>query len=186
MSRWLRILVTLIRARFRGTVHPQQETSLGFRVWPTDVDLTVMNHAAMLAIMEMGRLDLMCRTGFLRHARKNRWHVPMASISVRFVKSLKRFQKFEVKTKILYWDEKWVYIRHGIVREDKIVAIALAKATVKKGREPVAFDRIIREFGWEVKPSPRPEMIDWLEKAEMLLFKDPTAHLKDSSWFTRV
>ena len=77
MNRWFRILTTIIRAQFRKKINPDEETSLNFRVWITDVDLSIMNNAAMLAITEMGRIDLMIRTGFLKHARENRLYVPL-------------------------------------------------------------------------------------------------------------
>ena len=88
MSRWLRTLITFIRAQFRKDINPDEETSLNFRVWITDVDLSIMHNAAMLAITEMDRIDLMIRTGFLKHARANRLYVPLASISALFKRPL--------------------------------------------------------------------------------------------------
>ena len=142
MNRWLRILITIIRAKFRKKINPVEETSLNFRVWITDADLSIMNNAAMLSITELGRIDLMCRTGFLRHSRRNRLYLPLASISAQFYRPLKRFQKFQLKTQLIYWDEKWIYIKHHIVRNGKIIAVALTKVTVKKGRERIPFDRM--------------------------------------------
>ena len=106
MSRWLRILFTIIRAKFHKKISLVEETSLNFLVWITDVDLSIMNNAAMLAITELGRIDLMCRTGFLKHSRRNKLYLPLASIHAQFTKPLKRFQKFQLKTQLIYWDEK--------------------------------------------------------------------------------
>ena len=172
MNRWFRILTTIIRAQFRKNINPDEETSLNFRVWITDVDLSVMNNAAMLAIMEMGRWDLMVRTGFLKHARKNRLYLPLASISAQFRRPLKRFQKLQLKTQLIYWDEKWIYISNRIVRKEKTIAVALAKVTLKKGREQIPFEKIIHEFNWEMKPKKRPKMIDEFEKGETLFLKN--------------
>ena len=77
MSRWLRTLITFIRAQFLKNINPDEEISLNFRVWITDVDLSIMNNAAMLTITEMGRIDLIIRTGFLKHAWKNRLYFPL-------------------------------------------------------------------------------------------------------------
>jgi acyl-CoA thioesterase FadM len=171
MTRWLRILITVITAQFRKKTNPDEEISLNFRVWITDVDLAIMNNTATLGITEFGRWDLCVRTGFLKYARKNRLYFPLASISAQFRRPLKRFQKFQLKTQLIYWDEKWIYISHRVVREGKTIAVALAKSTVKKGREPIPFDRIIDELNWQMKPKNRPEMIDRFKRGEGLLLE---------------
>ena len=171
MSRWLRILVIIIRARFRKKIKPDEEISLNFRVWPTDVDLSIMNNTAMLAVTEFGRWDYMVRTGFLKYARKHKLYLPLASISAKFRRPLRRFQKFQLTTKISYWDQKWIYISHRIVRKEKTIAVALAKATLKKGRESLPFERVISDLNWEMKPESRPEMVDIFEKGETLFLE---------------
>ena len=171
MSRWLRILITIIKARFRKKTNPDEEISLNFRVWPIDVDLSIMNNTALLAITEFGRWDLMVRTRFLKYAWKNELYLPLASISAQFRRPLKRFQKFQLRTRLLYWDEEWIYISHRVVRKEKTVAVALAKATLKKGKERIPFERIISDLNWEMKPKRRPEMIDEFAKGETLLLE---------------
>lgn len=179
MSRWLRILIIFIRAQFLKDIHPDEETSLNFRVWITDVDLSIMNNAAMLTITEMGRIDLIIRTGFLKYAMKNRLYTPLASISAQFRRPLKRFQKFQLKTQLIYWDEKWIYIWHRVEREKKTIAVVLAKCTVKKGRELIPFESIIHKLNWEMKSKNRPEMIDRFERGETLFLENCEACLND-------
>ena len=171
MSRWLRILSIIIRSRFRKKTYPDEEISLTFRVWITDVDLSIMNNTAMLAITELGRWDLMVRTGFLKYAWKNKLYLPLASISGQFKRPLKRFQKFQLRTRLLYWDEEWIYISHRIIRKEKTVAVALAKATLKKGKERIPFEKVISDLNWELEPKNRPQMIDGFEKGETLLLE---------------
>ena len=179
MSRWLRILIIIIRARFRKKINADEEISLNFRVWITDVDLSIMNNTAMLAITELGRWDLIVRTGFLKYARTNRLYLPLASISAQFRRPLKRFQKFQLRTKVIYWDDKWIYISHRIVRKEKTIAVALAKTTLKKGKERIPFERVISDLNWEMKPKRRPEMIDGFEKGEILFLESCEAILHD-------
>lgn len=167
------MVITMVKSQLRGKINPYEETSLNFRVWVTDADIYIMNNAAYLTIMEMGRLDLMIRTGFMKHARKNGWYVPLASISVQFRRSVKRFQKLQLKTQIIYWDEKWVYLKHRIVRNGKLISVALAKGTVKKGRDRIPFETILHGLKWERPPRERPKMIDEFDRGETLLLKKP-------------
>ena len=169
MTRWLRILIIIIGARFRRKIDPNEEISMNFRVWITDVDLSIMNNTALLAITELGRWDLMVRAGFLKYAWKNKLYLPLASISAQFKRPLKRFQKFQLRTRLVCWDEKWIYISHRIVRKGKTVAVALAKATLKKGKERIPFERVISDLNWQLEPKERLKMIDEFEKGETLL-----------------
>ena len=171
MSRSLRILFIIIGARFRKKIRPDEEFSLNFRVRIADVDLSIMSNTAILAITELGRWDYAVRTGFLKYARKNKLYLPLASISAQFRRPLKRFQKFQLRTKLIYWDEKWIYISHRIVRKEKTIAVALAKVALKKGKERVPFDKVISDFNWQIEPKSRPEMIDEFEKGETLLLE---------------
>ncbi len=179
MTRSLRILFIIIGARFRKKIKPDEEISLNFRVRIADVDLSIMNNTAMLAITELGRWDLIVRTGYLKYARTNRLYLPLASISAQFRRPLKRFQKFQLRTQLIYWDEKWIYMSHRIVRKKKTIAVALAKVALKKGKERIPFERVISDLNWEMKPKRRPEMIDEFEKGETLLLESCEALFHD-------
>jgi len=120
---------------------------------------------------ELGRIDLILRTGFLKYAKRNGLYLPLASISVQFIRPLKRFQNFQLITQLIYWDNKWIYFSHRITSKGKTIAVALAKTTVKKGKERIPFETIIQELKWEMKPKKRPEMIDEFEKGESLFLK---------------
>ena len=182
MDRWLRILFTIIKARFRKRIEPDEKATLNFRVWVTDVDLAIMNNAAMLAITELGRWDFAVRTGFFEYAMTNKLYLPLASISAQFRRPLKRFQKFQLKTQLTYWDKKWIYFSHLIVRKEKTIAVALAKLTLKKGTKRIPTETVISELDWELKPKNRSEMIDGFQKAETLFLASCEAMLqKDKS-----
>lgn len=172
MSRWLRILSILIGARFRKKIKPDEEITLNFRVRIADVDLSIMNNTAIMAITELGRWDYAVRTGFLKYAWKNKLYLPLASISTQFRRPLKRFEKFQLRTQLVYWDEKWLYISHRIVRKEKTIAVALAKITFRKGKEQISFEKVISDFNWEMTPKTRPEMIDDFAKGETLFLEN--------------
>src|SRR4051794_33980426 len=79
-----------------------QEVRQTFRVLPTDVDLYKhMNHARYLQYMEATRLAIQIRTGLLRIASKERWSAPIIRVDIRYYKSLKAFEAFEVTAKII-------------------------------------------------------------------------------------
>jgi acyl-CoA thioesterase FadM len=43
----------------------------------------------------------------LRHMIRHRWRPAAASATIRFRRSLRPFQKFQIRTRLMCWDEQW-------------------------------------------------------------------------------
>ncbi|MEP7264366.1 MAG: acyl-CoA thioesterase [Bacteroidota bacterium] len=157
--RWIRLSSALIKAKFKSKIKATETTSLLFRVWITDIDISIMNHASILSIMETGRIDFMVRTNFFQIASKNKWFFPSQAISVQFYRPLKVFQKAELLTRISFVDEKWIYVEQKILRNKKIVAACLVKNTIKKGRETVPTSEIMKALNIDNMPSFKYDLI---------------------------
>ncbi len=89
--RWIRLLFAILSAKYRSKLTISDESNISFRVWITDIDASIMNHAPMMTVMEMGRIDFMVRSGFFKIAREKNWYFPSKSISVQFIRPLKLF-----------------------------------------------------------------------------------------------
>ena len=169
--RWLKLLLTIFSAHFRGRISPEEPSEIHFSVWLTDVDASIMNHATMMTVMEMGRMDLMVRSGFFGLARKEKWYFPARSISVQFIRPLKVFQKATLFTKVFHVDEKWMYIEQKIVRNDKVIAVCIVKGTVKKGKESIPPHVIAKELGFSMLPAEGQEVIDALTTNDEFVYR---------------
>lgn len=169
--RWIRLLLAMYLAKHRSKLTLTEDSKTSFRVWLTDVDATIMNHAAMITVMESGRMDFMVRSGFFKLAIKNKWYFPLKNISVEFFRPLKLFQKAELITKVLYGDEKWIYIEQRIVRHGKTVAIGISKNTVRKGKEILSPIELAKALNLGDFPCHRKQTIDSYEKANNLVFE---------------
>lgn len=165
--RWIRLIFAMISAKFKGKIKATDTIALSFRVWITDIDVSVMNHAAILTAMESGRIDAMVRLNFFKIASKNKWFFPSQAISVQYYKPLKIFQKAQLYTRISFADEKWIYTEQKIMRKGKIIAACLAKSTIKKGRETVAVSELTQKLDIGCFPSIKPELIKAYEKENM-------------------
>ena len=75
--RWLRLSTAIFSAKYKSELSITDVSEIKFRVWLTDIDVSIMNHAAMMTVMEMGRIDYMVRTGFFKLARKKKWYFPI-------------------------------------------------------------------------------------------------------------
>lgn len=104
------------------------ETSLTFRVWPSDIDVLMhMNNGRYLTLMDLGRVDSIIRSGVRRRLRDLGWYTVIAAETIRFRESLGLFAKFEMRTRVLGWDDKSFYIRQTFVRDDRVAAVSIVR-----------------------------------------------------------
>lgn len=147
--RWLKLSLALLRAKFKSKIDPSMTSMLTFWVWLTDIDVSLMNHASILTVMETGRIDFMVRTGFFKLASKKGWYFPSQAISVQYFRPLKAFQKCELYTRISFMDDEWIYLEQKITRKDKEISGCIVKSKIKKGKETVPTLEIIKALGFD-------------------------------------
>ena len=169
--RWIKLSIALLNAKRKSKLQITDESTIGFTVWPTDIDVSIMNHAAIMTVMEMGRIDFIVRSGFLKLARQKKWYFPSASVSAQFIRPLKMFQKASVRTRVFHMSERWIYIEQKVERAGKVMAICLVKSTVKKGREFVNTQEIVEVLQLGELPSEGDELVEAYEKESLLLSK---------------
>lgn len=134
------------------------ELRLPLRVWPTDLDVSVhMNNGRYLTIADLGRWDYMIRIGFWKAMKNRGWHPVVGTSKTWHRRSLLPFQKYELTTRILFWDEKWVYFEQryeGVGKEaGALYCKVVIKALFLHGREKVPSADLIAAFG-DVGDSP--------------------------------
>ncbi|HYJ38780.1 MAG TPA: acyl-CoA thioesterase [Chitinophagaceae bacterium] len=169
--RWIRLLSAFTRAGFRTRLRINDQSIVRFHVWITDIDVSIMNHAAIMTVMEMGRVDFIVRSGFLKLARKKKWYFPSASISAQFLRPLKVFQKASVLTRIFHVDDRWIYLEQKVERAGKVMAICIVKSTVKKGRDHVSTKEIIKELRIGELPFEGKELVDLYEQENKIVYQ---------------
>lgn len=92
---------------------------LGLRVLPNDIDLNLhMTNARYFSVMDLGRVDLLIRSGVGREMLRRKWQAVLGASTVRFRRPLAPLQRYRLKTRILCWDERWMYIEHRIETPD--------------------------------------------------------------------
>jgi acyl-CoA thioesterase FadM len=122
----------LLTIKFRSRLGVLDTSVRRFIVWPNDLDLNMhMNNGRYLTVMDLGRFDLTFRTGLGSLMFKRRWRPIVGSAKIRFRRSLDPFQRYEIHTRLLAWDEKWFYMEQQFVRAGAVHAEALVKAIFK-------------------------------------------------------
>lgn len=128
MNLLFRVFWVMIRAFFRKPLSLVGESIVRFRVWPTDLDLNMhMTNSRYLSMMDLGRLDLILRSKARPLVLHNKWKAILGASNIRFRRALNPFQAFELRTKVVGWDAKWLYIEQKFYANHQLVAIALVK-----------------------------------------------------------
>jgi acyl-CoA thioesterase FadM len=144
----LRMLRTVATAHRRGQVEPLDEAVTRWQVCPGDLDVFGhMNNSRYLQLMDYARLDLLIRMGLLPAVVKNRWIVPLGMAQVDFRAPLKPFQKFEIGTRVLSYDDRWVYIAQTFRSLDvpsRLVATGYVKTLFRSRSGPLPPKAVIR------------------------------------------
>ncbi|KIW12039.1 hypothetical protein PV08_09313 [Exophiala spinifera] len=85
---------------------------------------------------------------------KGRSAVILGSVHTSFHREIKPYERYEVRSRVLGWDKKWFVIASYFVRpatkgkQEVVLASALSKYVVKKGRFTVSPERCLMTAGW--------------------------------------
>ena len=148
--RWLGVVLAGRKKRM-GTF---DESVLRFHVWPGDLDFFFhMNNGRYLTLMDSGRWDIMARLGLIPFMRKNGWISVIGGATIRFLRPLRPFQAFELRSRIVGWDAKWFYIDQRFVSEGKVFAESTVRGLLRAPGRSVGTAEVLRLVG-ETTPSP--------------------------------
>lgn len=160
MSLWLRLWKVIFLSFFRPRMDVFDESVLTFLVWPDDLDTNIhMNNARYVAIMDHGRWDLVLRSGLRRLVFKERCAPIIASIMVRYRRSLKPFDRFTLRTKGIGWDDKWLFIEHRIECRGELMCLGIVKAAFIAPEGRLTSAQLAARLNY-TKPSP--ELPPWV------------------------
>lgn len=140
MNLWFRLLYLAFKNLLsRRRVTLGEETELVFYVMPSDIDFNRhVTNSRYLALMDLGRIDHMDRIGALRPMLRRKIAPILAELDVQFLRPLKLFERFTVRSHISHWDEKWVYWDQTFYNSmRKPVATCKARGVLKVGRKAV-------------------------------------------------
>jgi acyl-CoA thioesterase FadM len=176
---WLRLLSLIVASFWRPRLDPARDVSrLSFRVWPHDLDTSLhMNNGRYWTLMDLGRADLMIRSGLWRAVLRHGWTPVVSAGKIRFRRELKAFRPFRLETRIVAWAETWFVIEHRLLAaardgSDVLSAIALVRAGLyeRKAKAFVPVARMFDEIGIAeaASPEPSPEVAAFLEAEQAL------------------
>lgn len=135
--------------------------------WPLDLDfMAELNNGRTLTLYDLGRIPLAKRMGLFRALKENKWGLTVAGVSVRYRARVRMFQKFEIHSQALGWDERFLYLEQTIWSKGKCANQALYRTAVT-GPDGIVNTALVAEaLGFGDQSPALPEWVQNWIKAE--------------------
>lgn len=140
------------------------------RCWPWDIDLWMeLNNGRTLTLLDLGRIPLAQRIGLIGVLRKKRWNMTMAGVSVRYRRRIRAFEKFETRSRAVYWDDRFIYLEQSMWKQNGECANhALYRSAITDRNGIVPPVQVIEAMGAETTPVEPPDWVQGWINAEAL------------------
>lgn len=149
-----RTLLVLLRARRRPPISVWEPSVLTLRALPTDIDIARhINNGQYFSLFDLGRFDLMARSGLWAQMKKRGWSPVVQSEQITFRRSVTFMTRFEIHTRMIGFDEKCFYFEQRAVVDGEIYVRAHIAGRLLSRNGPVSNAEIldaIQDLGHEV------------------------------------
>jgi acyl-CoA thioesterase FadM len=160
MYPYFRLARVLLAAQFGPRLRFDQESEIGLRIWPGDIDFyPEVNNGRHLTLMDLGRIDLAARTGLFGVLHRHGWGLTVGGASVRFRHRVPPFRPVRLRTKLVGRDDRWFYFHQEISRGGQVCSGALVRAGIVSREGLVAVDEVLEAAG---QPSWGPKLPEWV------------------------
>lgn len=162
----LRLLLLILKTLWRKPSKGLDESVLPLRVLPNDVDITKITDDRYFALMDLGRMDFVFRLGLLKTMLIRKWG-PLATFCIiRYRHPLRLFQRYQLRTKVIYWDDHTFYFQQDFERKGRILATGYVCATLLGTKGPVAPRDVLAEIGFSAESLEKPEIVSKLQEMD--------------------
>ena len=137
----LRQWLTLATAFWKPRLGLLDECAIALRVLPNDLDVNLhLTNSRYLLAMDVGRWTFALRTGMARVMHERRWFPLLGSATLRFRKGLDPWERYELRTRMVAWDEKWCWFEQRFCVGETLHAVGRVKVLFRgpAGNVPTA------------------------------------------------
>jgi acyl-CoA thioesterase FadM len=155
---FFRFLYIMFRARFRSRIGPLEESVVRFTALPHDCDLNFhLNAGRTVSFMDVARIELIVRMRLMGLLLRRKLRPVGGGTVVRFRRSVLPFERFDIRSRVLGWDEKWIYVEHVVEKDGVFCAIGHMRTVIrgKDGSIPPAEVLALMKLDIESPPLPQ-------------------------------
>ena len=117
--------------------------------WPWDLDIWLeLNNGRAMTLYDLGRTMLAQRVGLITTLRKRRWGLTVAGTTVRFRRRIRGFERFEMRTRTVAWDDRFIYLEQSMWKSNGDCASpVMLRTAVTDSRGIVAPTEVLAALG---------------------------------------
>jgi acyl-CoA thioesterase FadM len=116
--------------------------------WPWDLDIFLeMNNGRTLTLFDIGRIVMFQRMGLSDVMRTNRLGGTIAGSSVRYRRRVRAFDRVEMRSRVIGWDDRFVYAEQSMWRKGECTSHALLRMAVTDRNGLVRTQRLAALLG---------------------------------------
>lgn len=171
------------RARVRrgDALEPTGVSRIRLTTLPTDLDLLRhMNNGRYLSLIDLGRWDLLVRTGVYDAMKGHGWYAVVSAETITFRKSLTLWQRFDVESRLAGHDDRAVYLEHRVVVDGEIYARIIVRARfLRRSGGTVGHDELFAALG---RPDDLAELEPWVQPWSEATALPSTRRPAPSTW----
>lgn len=159
-------LISAALRRKKPPTHGLFDTvSMEFRVRLFDIDMNMhLNNAKYLKYMDRCRLEHAVSTGLLDKLIQARCNAVVANTEIAYVRELRPYQQFTIETRILGWDDKYVYFDQRFISQGKLHTHALIRVVHLYGGKAISPQAMQEITGLNMQSPALPEYVEQWKK----------------------
>lgn len=130
--------------------------------WPWDLDMWLeLNNGRAMTLYDLGRSMTAQRVGLIKVITGQRWGLTMAGSTVRFRRRIRGFEKFEMRSRAVCWDEKFIYLEQSMwKRNGECASHVLYRAAVTNKEGIVPPEQVLAHM--KMPDARSPDMPGWI------------------------
>jgi acyl-CoA thioesterase FadM len=131
------------------------------RCWPWDLDPWIeLNNGRTLTLYDLGRIPMARRMGLVGVLRQNRWGITVAGNSTRYRRRVRAFQRFELRSRCIGWDKRFLYTEQAMWLGDECANHILIRSAITSRAGIVPPADVMRAAGL---PEHCPDLPGWVQ-----------------------
>lgn len=131
------------------------------RCWPWDLDPWVeLNNGRTLTLYDLGRIPMAMRTGLGVVLCAHGWGITVAGNSTRYRKRIRAFERFEMRSRCIGWDERFLYTEQSMWKGGECANHILIRSAVTSAKGIVPTEQVLVALGHS---GASPDLPDWVQ-----------------------
>ena len=132
--------------------------------WPWDIDPWLeLNNGRTLTLFDLGRIPLSVRAGLRDVLRQTGWGIAVAGNTTRYRRRVRSFQRFEMRSRCIGWDNRFLYMEQAMWRQGECLNHMLVRVAVTGPKGIVPPAAVLTKMGLLPEGPELPQWVqDWI------------------------